>query len=209
MKTKLMIGLTGVILLLFITLNLVYQRLQFMKSEKVRYETNYESAKQQETDRALVERVIKKEFSKMFPELEKIARQSGIKVRNIETIHNVYYRTVWDTIPVEVELVTDPLDDQKLNFVERKNCIDVEGYIDFTQSPIILNPKNKEGIDLIFTRVEQNDTITTFYFWERKTKKIVFIKLRIGRKQFWAESHSTCKAELKTQAIQLTKKGRK
>lgn len=209
MKTKLMIGLAGVIVLLFFALSLTYKRLQFMKLEKTRYETNYEAMKQEESSRALVERVIKNEFEKMFPELEKIAKASGIKVKNIETVHNVYHKTVWDTVPVEVGLVSDPLDDQKLQFIESRNCIDVEGYIDFTESLIDLTPENKDGIDLLFTRVEQNDTITTFYFWERKFKKIIFLKLKIGRKQFWSESYSACKAELKTQAIQLTKKGEK
>lgn len=206
MKTKVLMTMIAVILVLAMSLAFTYNRYKFMKLEKTRYETNYEAMKQEEGSRALVERVIKKEFEKMFPELEKIAKQSGIKVKNIETIHNVYYKTIWDTIPVEVGLVTDPLDDQKLQFIENRNCIDVEGYIDFTESLIDLTPENKDGIDLLFTRVEQNDTITVFYFWERKLKKIVFLKLRIGRKQFWSKSHSTCKAELKTQAIQMTKK---
>ncbi len=208
MKTKLIIGLAGVILLLLTVLSLTYERLQFTKLEKVRYETNYEAMKQQETSKALVERVIKKEFKAMFPELKKIAEQSGIKVKNIETIHNVTHRTVWDTVPVEVDLVTDPLDDQKLSFLEKRNCIDVEGFIDFNESTIELTKENQPGIDLIFDRVESNDTLTTFFFWERKLKKFLFIKIRLGKKQYWAESFSSCKAELKTQAIQLTKKGK-
>ncbi|GAI86570.1 unnamed protein product, partial [marine sediment metagenome] len=83
------------------------------------------------------------------------------------------------------------------------------GYIDFEASPIVLTPKNKEGIDLLFTRVEQNDTLTMLFFKERKTKKILFIKLRIGKSQFWSESHSSCKAEIKSQTIEIVKKRRK
>ena len=208
-----MIGLIGVIVLLFIALGLTYNRLQFMKLEKTRYETNYEALKQEESSKALVERIIRKEFKDMFPELKKIAELSGIKVKNIETIHNVTHRTVWDTVPVEVELVTNPLDDQKLSFLESKNCIDIGGYIDFIKSPILLTAENKEGIDLIFTKVEQNDTLTVMFFQERKMKKLFFpfrfIKLRIGRKQFWSETHSACKAEIKARTIQITKKGKK
>jgi hypothetical protein len=70
-----------------------------------------------------------------------------------------------------------------------------------------------EGIDLIFTKVEQNDTLTVMFFQERKMKKLFFpfrfIKLRIGRKQFWSETHSACKAEMKSRTIQITKKGKK
>jgi len=213
MKTKLMIGLIGVIVLLFIALGLTYNRLQFMKLEKTRYETNYEAMKQEESSKALVERVIKDEFKEMFPELKKIAEQSGIKVKNIETIHNVTHRTVWDTVPVEVELVTNPLDDQKLSFMESKNCIDIGGYIDFIKSPILLTAENKEGIDLIFNKVEQNDTLTTMFYKKRKMKKLFFpfrfIKLRIGKFQVWSETHSACKAEIKSRIIQITKKGRK
>lgn len=204
-----MFWLIGVVVLLFVALSVTYKRLQFMKFEKIRYETNYEAMKLEESNKALVERVIKSEFKAMFPELEKIAKESGIKIKNIESIHNVYHKTVWDTIPVEAELQVDPLDDQQLMFLESKNCIDVEGYIDFKMSPIVLTSENKEGIDLLFTRVEQNDTITTFFFWERKLKKIIFVKLKIGRKQFWSESHSACKAELKTEAIRITKRGKK
>ncbi len=204
-----MISAVMSVIVLFLALVLTYQRLRFMKLEKIRYETNYEALKLEEGSKALVERVIKSEFKAMFPELEKIAKESGIKIKNIETVHNVHYKTVWDTIPVEVDLQIDPLDDQQLMFLESKNCIDVEGYIDFNLSPIVLTSNNKKGIDLLFTRVEQNDTITTFYFWERKLKKIIFVKLKIGRKQFWSESHSVCKAELRTEAIRITRKGKR
>lgn len=208
MKTKLAIVLTSVIVLLFIALIGICKRFEIMKSEKIRFETNYEALKLEGTNRALVERVIKSEFKAMFPDLLKIAKESGIKVRNIETVHNVYHKTVWDTVPVKAALEVDPLDDQQLMFLESMDCIDVEGYIDFEMSPIILTPENKEGIDLIFTKVEQNDTLTTFYFFERKLKKIFFIKLRIGKKRLWSETKSSCTAEIKSQTIRITKKGK-
>jgi hypothetical protein len=181
------------------------------REEKSRVSENYKILQAEHGSTAQVQELLRKEFKKFYPYYDSLAKEKNIKTKKIENITNVYYKHIYDTIKIyDTNKVAVPGTQNRLIEMSfEENCLTGDALLDFRETSIYPTDNDVRAIDLSLANIEQTDSITTFYYWDRQVKKILFIKLKIGRKQFFSQSHSKCEAELKTESIDIIKKGKK
>jgi len=148
--------------------------------------------------------VIKKELKAFYPHVDSLAAASGIKIRKIERTTIIDHKLVYDTIPVN--LTPDTADNNIVNMSMDYQCMEAKGIIDFSKTGLKLTNDDIEKMRVTLTDVQVNDKLTTIYYFDRESKKILFFRLKIGRKHYYSETYSSCKAETTTETINLIKR---
>jgi hypothetical protein len=153
---------------------------------------------------AEVTTVVRGELGVLYPHVDSVIKASGLKVKKINEVTNIYHKTIYDTIGSI--FIPDSAGLDKLNFSFAKDCFMADGLIDFAESSMQPSVEDADKIKLYLTDVQMTDTTTTLYYYERETKKIWFLRLRIGRKHYFSESYSSCEGQTKTETIKLIKR---
>jgi hypothetical protein len=148
--------------------------------------------------------VIKSELKTFYPHVDSLAAASGIKIRKIEQTTIIDHKLIWDTI--QVSLTPDTIDNKVINISADYKCFKAKGIIDFSKTGLTITNDDVDKMRLMLTDVKATDKLTTIYYFDRETKKIFFLRLKIGRKHYYSETNSSCNAETKTETINLIKK---
>jgi hypothetical protein len=147
--------------------------------------------------------VVREELKTIYPKFDSLINEKGLKIKKVENITNVTHEYVVDTVS---SVIIGMSGEEKIDFKLEKDCFQANGTIDMINTSIAIPKDEINKINIYLTDVKLNDTLTTFYFWEREMKKIMFIRLRIGRKHYYAKTISACKGDTKTESINLIKK---
>jgi hypothetical protein len=147
--------------------------------------------------------VVRDELKVLYPYLDSLIEAAGLNKKHVETITNIYHEYKWDTVPA---IVVADSGMQLLNVKMSKDCFDATGIIDFSKTDVKLKDTDVENVKFYLTGVTVTDTTTTVYYYSRKIKKIFFLSLRIGRKQYFSETFSKCNAKTQTESINLIKR---
>lgn len=147
--------------------------------------------------------VVRSELRTLYPYVDSLIQAAGLNEKHIETITNIHHEYKWDTIPA---IITPDSGRQVLTVEMEKACFRATGIIDFSATNVKLSDEDIDRLKFHLTGVSVTDTTTTVYYYQRKIKKIFFIPLRIGRKQYFSETFSKCEATTKTESINLIKR---
>jgi hypothetical protein len=148
--------------------------------------------------------VVKSELKGLYPHVDSLAAASGIKIRKIERTTIIDHQVKYDTVPVI--LTPDTSDNRIVNMTANYKCLEAKGIIDFTKTSLTLTNDDVNKMRVTLTDVKVTDKLTTLYYFDRESKKILFFRLKIGRKHYYSETNSSCNAETKTETINLIKK---
>lgn len=194
------------ILLLVVSVLALGWKLNQVMVENARLDNNTQALRRQITTSAQVQRLFKSEFSRFYPKLDSIADEMGIKTRKIESVTNIYHKTVYDTVKVDVFEEVPGTSNRVLTFDAEKQCFKAEGLLDLTQTSLYPTDEDVLGMDFMLTNIEQTDTTTVIYYWSREKKKILFFNLPIGKKRYFTQSESACSESVVTESIDIVKK---
>jgi hypothetical protein len=147
--------------------------------------------------------VVRGELGVLYPHVDSIMKASGIKVKNVKEVTNIYHKTIYDTI--SSVFVADSSGFEELNYDFKEKCFNATALLDFKETTLRPTFEDATNMKVSLTNVVLTDTTTTLYFVERESKKILFFNLRIGKKHYFAETHSSCDGEVKTETIKLIK----
>jgi hypothetical protein len=172
-----------------------------------KYQGKIQTSLKQEIGEAIAKEarsVIKGELKGLYPHVDSLAAASGIKIRKIERTTIIDHKIVIDTLPVT--LTSDTANNKIVKMSANYKCLEAKGIIDFTKTSLTITKDDVNKMRVILTDVEVKDKLTTLYYFDRETKRILFFNLKIGRKHYYSETHSDCNASTKTETINLLKR---
>jgi len=147
--------------------------------------------------------VVRSELASLYPKVQKMIDSTGLKLKKVENVTNIYHEYKYDTIPVQLAADTGM---KKINVSMAKDCFRADGVIDLTDTRISLQPDDVPNMKMYLTGVQLLDTTTSIYYFKRRQVKILFFSPRIGRKQYFVETSSSCHAKTKTESMNLIKR---
>ena len=147
--------------------------------------------------------VVRSELKTLYPYMDSLIQAAGLNEKHVEKITNIYHEYKYDTIPA---IIIPDSGRQILTVAMQKDCFKADGIIDFSNTGIKLTDDEISKLRFHLTGVTLTDTTTTVYYFSRKIKKIFFLPLRIGRKQYFSETFSKCNAKTQTESINLIKR---
>lgn len=129
------------------------------------------------------------QLKKLYPPLDSIAKANNIK--HITQVHNTTYHNHLDTVIYTMQ----PADtsSQYYNFTVDTNCFTLSGIVNCTSSTIQFN------------QLDYNDNISTFYYWQRQRLFNWSWTPKWGRKQYRAQTVSSCTDSIRTIQITINK----
>lgn len=147
--------------------------------------------------------VVRGELKALYPYLDSVIRAAGLNEKHVEKITNIYHEYKWDTVPA---IIVPDSGKQILNVAMTRDCFKAAGIIDFSDTKVKFDEDEISKIKFHLTGITLTDTTTTVYYYSRRIKKLFFIPLRIGRKQYFSETYSKCNAKTQTESINLIKR---
>lgn len=147
--------------------------------------------------------VVRSELKALYPYIDSVLQAAGLNEKHVEKVTNIYHEYKWDTVPA---LIISDSGRQVLSLSMNKDCFKATGIIDFSETSIKLTDDDIQKMKFHLTGVELTDTTTTIYYYSRRIKKLFFIPLRIGKKQYFSETYSSCNANTQTESINLIKR---
>lgn len=147
--------------------------------------------------------VVRGELKALYPYLDSVIRAAGLNEKHVEKITSIYHEYKWDTVPA---IIVPDSGKQILNVAMTRDCFKAAGIIDFSDTKVKFDEDEISKIKFHLTGITLTDTTTTVYYYSRRIKKLFFIPLRIGRKQYFSETYSKCNAKTQTESINLIKR---
>jgi hypothetical protein len=147
--------------------------------------------------------VVRSELKALYPYIDSVMKAAGLNEKHVEKVTNIYHEYKFDTVPA---VIIPDSGRQVLNLSMKKDCFQAAGIIDFSGTDIKFSDEDLQRMKFHLTNIELTDTTTTIYYYSRRIKKLFFIPLRIGRKQYFSETYSSCNARTQTESINLIKR---
>lgn len=170
-RNRIILVLGIVVVLMFGSLTALYKLYQNEKEERKRFNDNYVAVM---TDRARQQELTAKELKELYPRYDSIAKQLGIKTKQITNIIETKYR-FRDSVVTTTVLKKDSVSEKSF-FTLKEKCYTFSGFI------------KKDSIS--FTNKEFKDNITTFLYKDWKHKYLFGL---IKTKPFYtAKVYSEC-----------------
>jgi len=171
MKNKILAGLILILVIMVAAMVGLYQLYYFEKSERKRFSDNFMAVL---TNKANQQELTFKELKNLYPRYDSIARELGIKTKNITSIIETRYH-FRDTTLTKTLLHRDSLTQKRL-FTMNERCYSISGYV------------NTDTI--VVSKKELNDKLITFLYkdWQHR----YFFQLVKTKPFYTAKTYSDC-----------------